>query len=127
MEPKWELNLGVVRGLNYPKDYCGGKSVEKALSDQCIGPYNEAGTNLGLALYIEGDDLQLGRGGVKVEPFRNNYIGAQIYFVRLTGISGALAGPRFPVATGRDSNQCLRGDIEEETYRTRPESIAARS
>jgi len=79
MEPKWELNLGAVRGFNLPeKIIVEEHRLRRALSEQCNGPYNEAGTNLGLALYVEGDNQPIGRGGIKIEPFKNNYIGARI-------------------------------------------------
>jgi len=80
MQPKWELNLGAVRGFNLPEWIIAEEHrLRRALSEHCNGPYNEAGTNLGLALYVEGDNQPLDRGGIKIEPFKKNYIGARIF------------------------------------------------
>ena len=92
MQPKWELNLGVVRGFNLPEWVIVEENrLRKVLLSHCIGPYNDTGTTLGLALYVEGDDLQLGRGGIKVEPFRKNDIGAQIHIRKADWDIGASA------------------------------------
>jgi hypothetical protein len=80
MQPKWELNLGAVRGFNLPERIIAEEHrLRRALSQYCDGPYNEAGTNLGLALYVEGENLQLDHRGIKIEPFKKNYIGARIF------------------------------------------------
>jgi hypothetical protein len=69
--------------------------LRRALSEHCNGPYNEAGTNLGLALYVEGDNQPLDRGGIKIEPFKKNYIGARIFVRKADWNTSAPAYRRF--------------------------------
>ncbi|MGA7873642.1 MAG: hypothetical protein WCA22_22375, partial [Candidatus Binatus sp.] len=54
-----------------------------------------AGTNLGLALYVEGDNQPLDCGGIKIEPFKKNNIGARIFIRKADWSADAPAYRRF--------------------------------
>lgn len=92
MQPKWELTLGAVRGFNLPERIISEEHrLRRALSEGCNGPYNEARTNLRLAILVEGDNLPLDRHGIQIEPFKNNAIGAQIFIRKTDWSTEALA------------------------------------
>lgn len=86
MNAKWVFPVAVAYSGNVPRTVDSEiLRLRFLFGERCRGPYDENGVKFGLAVFVQGinEIKPMKRRGIRVEPFRNNLLIADIYVHRV--------------------------------------------
>ena len=86
MSAKWVFPVAVAYSGNIPTTVDSEiLRLRFHFAERCRGPYDEKGVKFGLAVFVQGinEIKPMKRRGIRIEPFRNNLMIADIYIHRL--------------------------------------------